>query len=126
MKTILTIAITFVLTLTASGQSRDSEREITRAKVKAEIQKAWSLASDELLMTVLIETKSNEYKLLFLRGLGHLPKEFQSREFYPITSQAGAPRVQYLGIRQLKGFRFAVFRRIEETSARHDTRRRQP
>ena len=114
MKTILTISITFALALTASGQSRDSEREITRAKVKAEIEKAWSLASDELLMTVLIETNSNEYKLLFLRGLGHLPKELQSREFYPVTSQTGAPRVQYLGIRQLKGFRFAVFRRIEK------------
>ena len=126
MKTILTIAITFALALTASGQSRDSEREITRAKVKAEIQKAWSLASDELLMTVLIETNSNEYKLLFLRGLSHLPKELRSRELYPVTSQTGAPQVQYLGIRQLKGFRFAVFRRIEEITVRHDARRRQP
>ncbi len=46
MKTILTIAITFALALTASGQSREAEREITRAKVKAEVEKAWALASE--------------------------------------------------------------------------------
>jgi hypothetical protein len=114
MKTILSIAITFTLALTAFGQSRETEREITRTKVKAEIEKAWSLASDEPFMPILIETNSNEYKRLFLNGLGHLPRELQSREHYPVTNELGARRVQYLGIRQLKGFRFAVFRRIEK------------
>jgi hypothetical protein len=114
MKTIKIIAIIFALALTAFGQSRDTEREIARAKVKAEIEKAWSLSSAEPLMPVLIEIHSNEYRQLFLLGLSHLPKELQPRELYPVTGEAGAPRVQYLGIRQLKGFRFAVFRRFEK------------
>lgn len=114
MKTILSIAITFTLAFTAFGQSRETEREITRAKVKSEIEKAWALASNEPLMTVLIETNSTEYRRLFLHGLGHLPRELHSRELYPVTNELGAQRVQYLGIRQLKGFRFAVFRQFEK------------
>jgi hypothetical protein len=114
MRIIQIIAIMFVLALTAFGQSRESERELTRAKVKAQIENAWSSASEEPLMLVLLELHSNEYKLLFTRGLGHLPAELQPREYYPVTNEMWAQQIQYLGIRQLKGFRFAVFRRIKK------------
>jgi hypothetical protein len=112
MRIIQIIAITFVLALTAFGQSIEGERETARAKVRAQIENAWSSASTEPLMLVLIELKSSEYKFLFPRGLGHLPAELQPRESYPVTNEMSAQQVQYLGIRQLKGFRFAVFRRI--------------
>ena len=100
----------FALSLTTFAQSRDSEREIARAKVRTEIDNAWSTASTEPLTLVLIEMKSSEHKSLFPRGLGHLPDELRPRQLYPVTNELGAQQVQYLGTRRIKGFRFAVFR----------------
>lgn len=103
----------FALSLTAFGQSRESEREIARAKIRTEIENAWSTASAERLMLVLIEMKSSEHKAVFPRGLGHLPDELQPRQVYPVTNELGAQQVQYLGVRRIKGFSFAVFRWIK-------------
>ena len=103
----------FALSLSAFAQSRDNEREVARAKVKTEIENAWAMASSDPLMLVLIEMKSSEHKSLFPRGLGHLPEELQPRQFYPVTNELGAQQVQYFGTRRIKGFRFAVFRRIK-------------
>ena len=112
MKTINIIVLALALSVTAFGQSRDSEREIARAKVRTQIENAWSMASVEPLMLVLIEVNSSEHKSLFPHGLGHLPDELRPRQIYSVTNEYGAPQVQYLGIRHIKGFRFAVFRRI--------------
>jgi hypothetical protein len=112
MRTIKIFAMAFLLSFSAFGQSRDSEREIARAKARTQIDNAWSTASTERLTLVLIEMKSAEYKSLFPRGLGHLPDQLRPRQIYPVTNELGAQQVQYLGVRRIKGFSFAVFRWI--------------
>lgn len=113
MRTLQIIAMAFSLSLTAFAQSRESEREIARAKIRVQIENAWSMATADPMMLVLVEFKSSEYRSLFPRGLGHLPDELQPRAIYAVTNELGAAQIQYLGVRRIKGFRFAVFRLIK-------------
>lgn len=81
-----------------------------RLLVTEDVQRAWAKADPQVPYFEVVELKSKEYRRIFPRGMEHLPATLLPREIYPATPDADARRWQYLGTREARGFRFAIFR----------------
>lgn len=94
-------------------------RRRAREQVIEDVTRDWKRQSTAALRLIVLDCDESgrayksELRQLFLRGVKHLPSEFQAREAYLIEPK-GVRRVQYLGRTTHSNFKFALFRELED------------
>lgn len=97
-------------------------RRKARERVVEDVTRAWNIHSREPLQLIVLDCDArgraykSELRQLFPQGVKHLPPSFAPRSIYLIEPK-GKQRVQYLGRANQNGFKFAVFRSLEDESS---------
>jgi len=94
-------------------------RELARVRAAMDCLRSWSFehhSDDVPQLVVLID--SDEFELLFPRGVKHLPHQLVPGDHYS-ASPGSSKQWEYLGERRMSGMRLTIFRFFTEDASMH-------
>lgn len=115
-------AATSSASITIAHIAAEPGRASARAQVAARLTRAWKQQSDANLPLNLIildcdaqgRPYQSEMNQLFPKGVKHLSATFIVRRIY-VTEPTQGARIQYLGRTSEAGFKFVLFRLLDDT-----------